>query len=109
MIDWDRNKFLVEPTLDPYTCKTSALIPPPSDVRNFTMDSATVVVSDGIIVNVSWLRPLDPNGNLSFYQLCVSPSPLDGLQSPTHESTCLNISVSGVLLLEQPARFLSLY
>ena len=91
MINW--NDLLVDTDLSPYTCKTSALSSPPTDVRNFSMHSA-ITGPNSIEVNITWEHPLDTNGIRSYYQICASPSPLNALEDPTSDSSCENKSVS---------------
>ena len=85
---------MVSPSLDPYSCRTSALSPRPSGVRNFTVLNATLVSTDTASVYANWLPPLQSNGILSNYQMCISRMPLAGWDEPPDITLCENITVS---------------
>ena len=93
-IIWNMDQLLITPTLDPYSCRTSALSPRPTDVRNFTVLNATVVSTDTASIYATWLPPLQSNGILSNYQICMSRIPLTGLAQPENENLCEKVNVS---------------
>lgn len=75
---WNENSplFFV-PNSTVYTCGVSALSPAPSVVQNFTIISYTVI-RNMISLNFSWEQPLEPNGIIKNYSLCVSGEELTG-------------------------------
>ena len=89
------DQLLFTPTLDPYSCMTSALSPRPSDVRNFTVLKATALSIGVVSVYATWLPPLQPNGILSNYTICISRlQPLSGLEEDGENSRCEAVDVS---------------
>lgn len=59
-----------------YDCSVSSLSPSPGLVRNFTINSFTALSSE-ITLNLSWISPSSPNGQLAPYNICIGAEPLE--------------------------------
>ena len=60
-----------------YECSESTQSPSPTPVRNVTVTSFSTVGSSEITINLVWMPPAYPNGELAPYNVCVGASPLE--------------------------------
>ncbi len=80
-------------TTGPLMCELNSTSPRPSDVNNFSVISTAQLSPGVIIVEASWIAPLDANGILSNYTLCLTKDPLVG-SSAVASNGCESIEVS---------------
>ena len=97
-IVWNRDDLYIATLTKPYNCTLSALSPAPTEVRNIIITSAEAVTRSMARVNASWTRPLETNGVLSNYMICLTRSPLKGNESALTTADCISISVSYILI-----------
>ena len=94
MINWNASNLFFTPPPFLYTCKVDASSPPPSEVQNFTIRSFDFLSISEVKINAMWSPPLEVNGALGNYTMCIGRSPLMDDQEPNEHSICRNITVS---------------
>ena len=60
-----------------YECSESTQSPFPTPVRNVSVTSFSTVGASEITLNLVWMPPSYPNGELTQYNVCVGASPLE--------------------------------
>ena len=80
--------------VSPLQCELDTASPLPSDVINFTVISAAQLSPGLVAVEASWMAPLDANGILSNYTMCLVRDPLVGSSPAASEDGCKVIAVS---------------
>ena len=88
---------MVSSVMNPYTCRLSTSSPPPSDVRNFTVINVTLLGPGRARVHAIWLPPLEENGILMDYTVCLSRIRLTRSVTPPSGTACESIAVSPVI------------
>ncbi len=79
----------------PYTCTLSGQSPTPTPVPLFMVTKSHVLDHGVVEVSANWSPPLEANGVLVGYRLCLSSQPLEDDEKPLEsDSSCLNVSVS---------------
>ena len=89
-VTWNRTSTPYVPPEHSYTCTESAISPAPSLVENFTVSSYSI---DGpqITLDLHWLPPTMPNGELSEYEVCIGSEPLINDTNPDHSYSCIRL------------------
>ena len=82
-----------------FTCTTDAISPSPSIVQNFSLNSYELqdLLVKKLFLNFSWVPPVNPNGILKSYTVCMSQRPLGSDEEPftlSGVSVCETINVS---------------
>ena len=87
-VTWNDTSTPYVPPRHSYTCTESAISPAPSLVNNFTVTSYSINGSE-ITLDLHWLPPTMPNGELSPYEVCIGGEPLRDDTDPDRNSyTC---------------------
>lgn len=68
--------MLFPPPLHHYECTIDATSPAPTSVLNVRVEAFQALDSAEISVSVSWDLPLNANGVLKAYSICLSLTPL---------------------------------
>lgn len=90
-IHWRHEEVL----LPPYTCILSATSPAPAPVQKFVANNSEAISWSEVRVDAVWSKPLEINGVLSNYTICLARTPLVGNElAPEQNTSCINVSVS---------------
>ena len=73
---WNIHSIPYVPPSYSFTCTESALSPAPSLVENFTVNSY-IINGSQITMDLDWLPPSMPNGELGAYNICIGGEPLE--------------------------------
>ena len=96
-IEWDDARMLFIPPLHSYKCPAiNATSPAPTAVQNVRVESFQVLGHAEISVNISWDLPLNVNGVLKAYNVCLSLMPLGN--EPQQVTLCDNGATVAVSL-----------
>ena len=79
-IEWDDARMLFTPPLHSYECTVDATSPSPTAVRNVSVESFQALSLAEVRVSISWAPPLNVNGVLKAYNVCLSLTPLVNYQ-----------------------------
>lgn len=79
-----------------YLCYIRYKTPLPSNVRNFTIENATLLGAGKVSVQATWLPPIEVNCVLEGYELCLSKDRLENnvAETPATSFCISNIAVS---------------
>ena len=69
--------MLFTPPLHSYQCTIDATSPAPTAVQNVSVESFQTLGHAEIMLSVSWDPPLNVNGVLKSYNVCLSLTPLE--------------------------------
>ena len=72
---WNTSTVPYTPPSYSFTCIESAVSPAPSPVLNFTVASYSIN-DNQITLDLDWLPPSMPNGELAPYNICIGGEPL---------------------------------
>ena len=96
VIEWNTrslNLFFPPPPYT-YTCTESATSPIPSAVQNVSIQHYEMRSHTEFLVAVSWEPPVEVNGNLVEFSICLGLEILEGSRVEGDDTKCQNVAVS---------------
>ena len=91
---WNTNTVPYTPPSYSFTCTESAISPAPSPVLSFAVNDYSIN-DNQITLELDWLPPSMPNGELAPYNICIGGEPLAPSENQPGSGagyTCASIS-----------------